>query len=78
MVQDPFDGNMLLVAVAVIVLVLLVLVGGGVVGIGGSLRLWRTADTSQRPVLRRVLAGMALLVGAYLLLLGIGVWLNPI
>ncbi|MDQ6949722.1 MAG: hypothetical protein M3256_26625 [Actinomycetota bacterium] len=64
-------------AVALIVLVLLALVGCGVVGIGWSLRLWRTAGASRRPVLRRVLAGVALLVGAYLLLLGLGLWLNP-
>jgi uncharacterized membrane protein YfcA len=65
------------VAIAVIVLVLVALVICGVVGIWGSQRLWRTAGTSQRPVLRRVLAGVVLIVGAYLLLLGLAVWLNP-
>ena len=65
-------------AVAVIVLVLLVLMTCGVVGVAGSVRLWRTAATSGRPVLRRALAGAILLVAAYLLLLGVGVWLNPI
>ncbi len=70
-------GTCCLVAVAVVVLVLVALIGCGLVSIWGSIRLWRTAGTSRRPVLRRVLAGVALLIGAYLLLLGAAVWLTP-
>ena len=69
-------GTCCLVAVAVVVLVLVALIGCAWLAFGG-LRLWRTAGTSRRPVLRRVLAGVALLIGAYLLLLGAAVWLTP-
>ncbi len=69
---------MVAVAVAVIIVVLVGLLFLGVAGIAGALRLWSTATTSRRPVLRRVLAGVVVAVATYLLLLGVGVWLNPI
>jgi len=61
-----------------IVVVLVALLLFGFAGIAGALRLWSTASTSGQPVLRRVLAGVVVIIATYLLLLGVGVWLNPI
>lgn len=60
-----------------IVVVLVALLLLGVAGVAGGLRLWNTATTSRSPVLRRALAGVVVVVATYLLLLGVGVWLNP-